>query len=141
VSPQEPPPLPAHLAADAGWSQIREVARWQRYLNLLALGLVLAFGLVTVAPLPAVLVQLALAPLEIWLLFRLAGALNLSQPKLWAAGGLVPFVNFVVILILSQMATGRLRAAGLHVGLLGASNVPELRPPARGRTERYRRLP
>jgi len=53
-------------------------------------------------------------------IYRLATALRRVSPLTWSLGMLLPIVGLILLLVLSQKATGVLKAAGVHVGLLGA---------------------
>ncbi len=50
----------------------------------------------------------------------LASALGSAVPFLWSLGMLLPLINLLLLLVLMQSATTRLRIAGIKVGLMGA---------------------
>jgi len=61
--------------------------------------------------------------------YRLSKALGSKVAVLWAIGGFLPnIIGLVVLAVLSGRATGRLKKAGLRVGLLGA-RLPSEPPP------------
>lgn len=60
-------------------------------------------------------------PFQLYFVYRLATALRLDYPLLWAIGMFFPIISLILLLILSQKATAAIRAAGFHVGLMGAN--------------------
>jgi hypothetical protein len=91
-----------------------------------------AKGLATVSESPAMdsvmgaFSSIAVTAFWVWIIVKLARSLGLN---VWLYGvlGIVPLLNFLLLLQLSSRATATLRAAGIGVGFLGTS-LPE-RPP------------
>jgi hypothetical protein len=75
----------------------------------------------TIAPLGQLLCYLGLCALSIFGVLRLTRGLELSTTArvLCIVGGFVPLVGIVVLVVLSGMATRRIRAAGFKVGFFG----------------------
>lgn len=129
------------IASETGrareWGRLREIARRQRVVNMAFAAVLVVFpltkGVATVAgssAVDSVLGQLAaIAVTAFWVrvIVKLARALDLN---VWLYGvlGIVPLLNFLVLLQLSRKATESLRAAGIVVGFLG-TELPELPPP------------
>ena len=65
-------------------------------------------------------------PFQLYYIYKLARGLECGPPILWCLGMFIPLVCLILLLILSQKATGRLQAAGFKVGFMGA-NLKEVR--------------
>jgi hypothetical protein len=59
--------------------------------------------------------------------YRLAKALELPVPVLWAIGVVIPVLNLIVLLILSRTAQAACRKHGVKVGLVGPDEADLLR--------------
>jgi len=97
-----------------------EIAKWQRRLQFLTLATLLAFW-----PRYGGVFFLALLPFKLFVLYRMITALRM--PDLLLLLMFVPVLDLITLLLLSRRATRTLQAAGIRVGLLGASakDVPE----------------
>jgi hypothetical protein len=62
---------------------------------------------------------LIMAILCIYFIWQLAAALRCGPPILWAVGMLIPLLGFILLAVINQKATTRLREAGLQVGIMG----------------------
>lgn len=123
VLPESPASALAVETTGRGSQRVCELAKAQRrllqcvlfeILALFALLLPLLFGILAVV----------LVIFQTIFINRLARALGEVSPGLWAVGGLIPFVNFVLAAILSSKATTVLSRAGYRVGLMGAKVNP-----------------
>ena len=120
----------------AYWARLREVARWQRSINLafggavalvgVAKGLSSMSGSAAVDSVMGPLSAVAVTAFWVWLIVKLAQALDLN---VWLYGmlGIVPLLNFLLLLQLSSRATATLKSAGIGVGFLG-TELPEQPP-------------
>lgn len=137
-------PPASRAAALPSWTQLKAVADGQRMVLtallvgiLATVGATLAAGAVAagdgsgataggIAYLVVVIGVRAWMAVATW---RLARALGSKVAILWAIGGFLPnIVGLLVLAVLSSRATGRLRKAGLRVGLMGAQ-LPADPPP------------
>lgn len=66
------------------------------------------------------LAYLIMAILCIYFIWQLAAALKCGPPILWAVGMLIPLLGFILLAVINQKATTRLKEAGLKVGIMGA---------------------
>ena len=76
-------------------------------------------------PVPFILLLLVpiLLPAQMFFIYKLARGLDSSAPILWCLGVIVPLLNLLLLLMLSQRATRRIQDAGFKVGLMGAKLV------------------
>jgi len=118
---QGPPPL------DADREKLRTIARHQRTLNLMILaqfGLYLAAAAtrqVDGSELGVGLVALVIVALSLVATIRLAGVLyGTTMAIIYGVLMFAPCIGLIILLLLNQEATRRLRNAGYKVGLLGA---------------------
>jgi len=111
------------------WSRrdLVEIAKWQRFIILLLVVVVL--GLVLTSALGSgyhiVMVRLGLLATQIYFIYKLASAFRADYPIVYALACLLPWVNVIVLLYANNKATNILRANGQKVGLLGAKIDPE----------------
>jgi hypothetical protein len=68
--------------------------------------------------------SLIIMSFEIYFVYKLAVALK-SVPILWVLGMFIPCIGFILLSILSSMATKSIQMAGFKVGLMGA-NISEI---------------
>lgn len=127
-------PIPPVVAVQANlqdnalteWDRIREVARWQRWLNIVTAALAIAYILGVllsrepVLAVPMLLIVLFSTGFAVWCEVRLAAALGWN-PWLYGMLMFVPCVGYCVLLYTSWQATRTLQAAGIDVGLFGAT--------------------
>jgi len=116
----EPPPIDADVLRVEEWEKIRQIARWQRYLNVAALVLLLVTYLIIYTP----WLYLVDMPVMVWMVGNLAAALGRNK-WIWGVCSVIPLVNLVVLLTLSHQANASLRNAGISVGFLGATTSQE----------------
>lgn len=69
---------------------------------------------------------LVVLPFQLYYIYKLAESLECGPPILWCIGMFIPLVSLILLLILSQKATTRLKDSGCKVGLMGA-NLDEVR--------------
>jgi hypothetical protein len=135
MNPYAPPvetPYANHgVGSSVDVARLRAVARSHRLINLAILTNLCMFGLIFV--LPGALLKSGVGAALLALVFVGVGVLTLGATA-WLAYSLsgvavavlcvllmfVPAISIVTLLILSRIATRRLRAAGCRVGLLGA---------------------
>ncbi len=67
------------------------------------------------------IVALGVVVAMIFCVYRLTSALKMGAPAAYAVAMIIPCVSLIVLLILSQKATGYLQKNGIKVGLLGAN--------------------
>jgi hypothetical protein len=121
------PGAPVRSPADI--EHLRQVATYQRLINLAILADIIALVVLAVVPLPHALEQIIRG-----LLFLVVGVVSLVAEFLLVrtlhstvvavvCGPLmfVPCVNLLTLLVFNQQATGRLQKAGYKVGLLGGN--------------------
>ncbi len=77
-------------------------------------------GLIALGQLAILLVTIVMLAIYA---YRTAGALGSSVPVVWAIAMVVPWVNLLVLLILSSRSTQACRSAGVPVGLLGPKDI------------------
>ncbi len=65
---------------------------------------------------------LVLAPVYMYLTYKLAVALLSRVPSLYVVLSIIPLIQLFVLLLLNAQATGALRKRGLRVSLMGARN-------------------
>jgi hypothetical protein len=142
MNPYQPPtePFAAGPATAAGsdLARLRAVAQSHRLINLailaqfgilfLLIGGSVAMGhafaaIMAILGVVLFLVGLASLAAAAWLAFSLGGILAAIGCVLLM---MVPMLNFVMLIVMSRIATARLRKAGYRVGLLGAD--PEAIP-------------
>jgi hypothetical protein len=107
-------------ARQSEWNRLREIARWQRVVNLALLPYVLLYYFAMASGPIAVLLCNSLAAIGLaWVCAKQASALGLNP---WLFGGLafVPCVSGLELLFLMSRATKSLNRAGVRVGLFGA---------------------
>jgi hypothetical protein len=126
-------------AALPSWSQLKAIADGQRMVlwalligTLAALATVGAGAAGGAPDLVGYLFLAVVIGVRGWMalsVYRLSKALGSKVAILWAIGGFLPnLIGLVVLAVLSGRATGRLKKAGLRVGLLGA-RLPSEPPP------------
>jgi len=128
MNPYQPPQSPALVAiAPADRDRLREVARLQRYINLVVLAyfsagaLTRAVAEVPGGPILAGVVAVAVILTGAVFAVQMARALySTAVAVVCAILLLIPCVGLLTLLLLNGRATQRLTAAGLKVGLLGA---------------------
>ncbi len=127
---REQSPAEAAAASDL-WEELEAIARAQRVIlwcvlvNLVGFGLSFAFA-PAFAEHPELLgiwllLGIALAVFQAFWVWRLAARLGSGVGILWACGAFVPGLSIILMLNLMGSATTRLKAAGIAVGLMGAS--------------------
>ncbi len=136
------PAQPAAASPLPSWAGLKAIADGQRA-ALIALGagfLVIPLSVLFASGLGeesggvagAVVLVAFVWAVRIWMavaVYRLARALGSRLAVLWAIGAFLPnIIGLVVLAVISSRATGRLRKAGLKVGLLGAK-LPDQPPP------------
>lgn len=108
------------MARDSG---IEQVASAQKLIIYAILGYFAAVALQAVlGPIAALLLVLVVCAALVGT-FKLCTGMGFSMPSrvILLVLMFVPLVSLIVLLVLNAKATGKLRAAGYHVGLLGAT--------------------
>lgn len=130
-NPYAPPgtyaPAPPQPGADL--EGLRNIATYQRWINLAILAQIAAMVVLGVVPMPAaldtilrVLVFLVVGVGSLVAEALLVNALHGRTAAILCAPLMfVPCVNLIALLLFNQQATGRLRKAGFKVGLLGGN--------------------
>jgi hypothetical protein len=123
---QFPPPMPSARSRQREAS-IKNLARWHRRFTLgilaVIVGSILPLALAAaVSPMLWLFCYALLIGLQGWLVTGLA--LGSRNPWLWGIFGAIPYLGLLVLLNRSQLATARLRAAGVSVGLFGPKSSP-----------------
>jgi hypothetical protein len=128
MNPYAPPTAPVDgPTLDADRAKLRDIARHQRTINLMILAQFLLYLAAAAtrevdgSAFVVGLVALVILALSLLATFRLAGTLY-TTPMAILYGILMfaPCIGLIVLLLLNQEATRRLRNAGFKVGLLGA---------------------
>jgi hypothetical protein len=127
MNPYAPPTAPIEgPTLDPDRAKLRDIARHQRDINLMILAQFLLYvgaGLTRdfAPPFIVGLVALAIVALSLLATFRLASALyGTTMAIVYGILMFAPCIGLIVLLLLNQEATRRLRNAGFKVGLLGA---------------------
>lgn len=133
-SPTYPPPFPPQMSGD---EQIEKVRTGQRCIifaillnfGFLFLGMLIPKGDPTVAAIGGLLLLCAALGgmiLGILGIVRLGSGLGYSVVAriFIIIGYFIPLVGLIILLALNSQATNALRAAGYHVGFLGAEPKP-----------------
>jgi hypothetical protein len=126
VNPYQPPQAAAGaVPATVDRAKLRNVAKYQRYINLVVLGYfgTGAFSTQVTPELRGILAVLVLVVIVAGVWFAVQMARALYGTAIAIVCGLllfVPCVGLITLLVLNNRATHQLRAAGLKVGLLGA---------------------
>jgi len=100
-----------------------EIAQWQKYVLYCILG--------NLACMAVPFLFLIMVPMQLYCVYRLARALGFpgAYVVLYLIGMFLPLVSLLLLLVLSQRATGAIRAAGFSVGFMGA-NLKEIQASA-----------
>ncbi len=104
-----------------GAVDVLTVAKAQKGILWCVVAAIVIFGLGAVVAWAFNLLDLPLAVVEIYFAYKLLVALKSKYWILWLIGMLVPFLSFILLLVLNDRATKAIRAQGYKVGLMGAN--------------------
>jgi hypothetical protein len=100
--------------------ELRNIANAQ---NTLMFSVLAGFAILFIEKLPLIgpLAMIFVGIFQIYALYMLGIELRLRMVWLYCVGMIIPFVNLIILLIVSAKASKVLRAAGVRIGLMGGN--------------------